>query len=150
MLQDLDILEDWTAIRKVRLETDKVAMWWRTCAVMWPVYLFLTPPSQAVASLGPHRVKVDGKSLSSISGCRPAATPVSLNASSPFFPSSSRSEAWQTSPCGALRGRSTVLRQPVVLQGTGHLHQQEGRVSDEVLYLTSMRPHHRCRHDPQQ
>lgn len=62
MLQDLDILEDWTAIRKVFWK-DTVMVW---CLDSDLICLFL-PPMQAMASLGPHRVKVDGK-LHSISG----------------------------------------------------------------------------------
>lgn len=135
-------------------------------------------PPQAMASLGPHRVKVDGKSLSSSSVTfntwlsaaidphahrrlntvrskvltveRRQMLPPRLSLSlfhilllhnrsllfSPFptsfSPSSPCSEAGQTSPRGALGGRATFLRQPVVLQGPGHLHQQEGRVPSQV------------------
>lgn len=149
---------------------------------------------QAMASLGPHRVKVDGKSFSPSSGycqyqaeCshRPTAPQeeliqyflpkvlkfidketnvafglllnilyrISFNLPFPlvtffffclltsfspqfcsfsFSPSSPCSKTWPTPPCGALWGRSTFLWQPVVLQGTGHLHQQEGRLPDKV------------------
>lgn len=136
MLQDLDILEDWTAIRKV-FRKDTVMVW----CLCSDLICLLLPPVQAMASLGPHRAKVDGK-LHSIAGWVQPSTdwegsiqyflflPPYFCFPFVFFPSSSRTEAWQTPPRGAVRGRPTFLWQPVVLQGTGHLHQQEGWVPD--------------------
>lgn len=63
MLQDLDILEDWTAIRKVLWNRTK--RWPAHCVLSFDFLLFLRVSApQAMASLAPHRVKVDGKSLS--------------------------------------------------------------------------------------
>lgn len=68
MLQDLDILEDWTAIRKVNGEQIVGSMLRFPCvnAPLPP------PPAQAVASLGPHRVKVDGECSSAAVNIRRA------------------------------------------------------------------------------
>lgn len=62
MLQDLDILEDWTAIRKVFCR--QTELHGSTSASFCRGLSFSVVSPQAMASLGPHRVKVDGKSFS--------------------------------------------------------------------------------------
>lgn len=59
MLQDLDILEDWTAIRKVDRQSCTAPRGRLFCRGL----SFSVVSPQAMASLGPHRVKVDGKSF---------------------------------------------------------------------------------------
>lgn len=67
MLQDLDILEDWTAIRKVCFSLIRRIICFCNCIVFVLLNLGGCVSLQAMASLGPHRVKVDGKSFSLIS-----------------------------------------------------------------------------------
>lgn len=100
---------------------------WGHTGWRWTVRLSPCPRLQSIS--GP-RAAIDagtGRFDAFRSSSRPP-----MSSSLPLFPSSSRSQVWQTSPRGALRGRSSFLWQPVVLPGTGHLHQQEGRVPDEV------------------
>lgn len=136
--------------------------------------------SQAMASLGPHRVKVDGKSFSLVSvnfraelghrlACRTGKSRFSsldVNVAKlqtrtggtfcpwldldlqrfprqTFFPLAascrrSRRQAGPAPPRGAFRGREALLRQPVVLQGAGHLHQQEGRLPHQVCVTATL------------
>lgn len=67
MLHDLDILEDWTAIRKVQKESHLVYFLLNMTFIIkmstfhFEFYKKIKVLFQAMATLGPHRVKPDGK-----------------------------------------------------------------------------------------
>lgn len=128
MLQDLDILEDWTAIRKV------IYIW----AVVNKSQKRRSRCVTRRSVLSPlRRWRLSGRiggrpTVRTAQGhflycvlwsplvypCVPLSPPPSQNGTTP--------------PRRTVRRRTTFLWQPVVLQGASHLYQQEGRVSHQV------------------